>query len=276
MLPYEGTFDKAFWRSKRLLRRSMTIDLSLFKCWTHNFLSFWAIFCPFLPNQTTQKTKILKKAFGDVINLNLCNKKHNHMMYPYSDMECDRHSFLSSEAIFCSFTPLVTTKTKIYKKCKNCLEILSFYHKSRSYHVWFLRYKVQKTEFFIILDHLLPFDPTNKPKNQTFEKIKKTPEVIIILQLCTTNDDHMMYRSWDIKHDRQKFLSFWAIFCPFITLTAPKIKLSKKWIYCLEISSFNTSVPKIMIICFTVPELWYMNNVIVTFSFWAIFCPFTP
>ena len=173
MLPYVGTFDKAFWRSKRLFRRSMTIDLSLFKCWTHNFLSFWAIFCPFLPNQTTQKTKILKKAFGDVIILNLCNKKHNHMMYPYSDMECDRHSFLSSEAIFCSFTPLVTTKTKIYKKCKNCLEILSFYHKSRSYHVWFLRYKVQKTEFFIILDHLLPFDPTNKPKNQTFEKIKK-------------------------------------------------------------------------------------------------------
>ena len=29
----------------------------------------------------------MKKAPGDVITLDLCNKKHDHMMYAYSDME---------------------------------------------------------------------------------------------------------------------------------------------------------------------------------------------
>ena len=37
----------------------------------------------------------------------------------------------------------------------------------------------------------------------------------IILHLCTTNDNQMMYGSWDIEHSRQNVLSFWAIFCPF-------------------------------------------------------------
>ena len=50
------------------------------------------------PPQTTQKTKILKKmekSSGDVIILNLCNKKNDHMMRANSDTECDRNNFLS-------------------------------------------------------------------------------------------------------------------------------------------------------------------------------------
>ena len=50
-------------------------------------------------------------------------------------------------------------------------------------------------EFFVILGHFLPFDPPSNLKNQSFEKMKKTPEDIIILHLHTTNDDHMMYGS---------------------------------------------------------------------------------
>ena len=63
-----------------------------------NFFIILDHFLPFTSPLTTQKTKILKKwkkASGDVIILNLCNKKHNHMMYAYSDMECNRHSSLS-------------------------------------------------------------------------------------------------------------------------------------------------------------------------------------
>ena len=33
-------------------------------------------------------------------------------------MEYNRHNFLSFYAIFCSFTPLLTLKVKIWKKCK--------------------------------------------------------------------------------------------------------------------------------------------------------------
>ena len=39
------------------------------------------------------------------------------------------------------------------------------------------------------------FDPPNNPKNQKFEKIKKMPGDIIILHLCATNYDHMIYGS---------------------------------------------------------------------------------
>ena len=35
--------------------------------------------------------------------------------------------------------------------------------------------------------------------------MKKTPGDIIILHLCTTNDDYMIYGSWDMERDRQNF-----------------------------------------------------------------------
>ena len=47
------------------------------------------------------------------------------------------------------------------------------YHKWQSYDVWLLRYGVQQTEFFVILDCFLPFYPLNNLKNQNFEKLKK-------------------------------------------------------------------------------------------------------
>ena len=53
----------------------------------------------------------------------------------------------------------------------------------------------RQTKFFVILVHFLAFDPPNNLKNQSFEKIKKTPEDIIILHLQSTNDDHMVYGS---------------------------------------------------------------------------------
>ena len=63
------------------------------------------------------------------------------------------------------------------------------------------------------------------PENQKFLKIKKTREDIIILQMCTINDSHMMYGSWNIECNGQKFL----LFCPFTSLTIRKIKILKKW-----------------------------------------------
>ena len=42
----------------------------------------------------------------------------------------------------------------------------------------------------LFFDLLLPPMDT---ENQSFEKMKKVPEDIIILQMCTINDSHMMY-----------------------------------------------------------------------------------
>ena len=73
--------------------------------------------------------------------------------------------------------------------------------------------------------------------------------------------------------NRQYFLPFWTILCPFTPLTQ-KIEVLKKWKKKLEISSFYKSVPKIMIICFTAPEIWCMTNAII-FHF-GLFFPFYP
>ena len=82
------------------------------------------------------------------------------------------------------------------------------------------------------------------------------PQDIIILQMSTINDNHMMYGSWDMERDGQNFLSLWTIFCPFTRLTTQKIKILQKWKKCLEISSFYTCVPKKMITWCRVPEIW--------------------
>ena len=131
--------------------------------------------------------------------------------------------------------------------------------------------------FFVILDHFLPFYSPNNPKNQNFEKMKQKPGDIILLHMCAINDNHMMYDSWDMKCNRQNVLYIWAISCPITSLTARKIKMKKKkkWKKHLEISSFYTSVPKIMIICYTVPEIWCMTDVII-FHFGPFFALLLP
>ena len=68
------------------------------------------------------------------------------------------------------------------------------------------------------------------------------------------------------------YFSFWAMFCPFMPLAAQKIKIKKKKTKkSLEISSLYISVQKIMIICYLVPEIWSVTDVIVTFHFGLFF-----
>ena len=68
------------------------------------------------------------------------------------------------------------------------------------------------------------------------------------------------------------YFSFWAIFCPLTPLTQKNhisfLFFKKKP---LEISSFYTSVPKVMIICYTVPKIWCMMDVIFIFHFGLFF-----
>ena len=70
------------------------------------------------------------------------------------------------------------------------------------------------------------------------------------------------------------FLSSWAIFCPFTPLTAQIMKISKMK-KSLEISSFYTSLPKIMVIGYTVLEIWRVMDVIVIFNTFPFYSPIT-
>ena len=49
--------------------------------------------------------------------------------------------------------------------------------------------------FFCHFGQFFAHFPPKNPKNQNFEKMKKTPGDIIILQKCTKTHDHMLYCS---------------------------------------------------------------------------------
>ena len=104
-----------------------------------------------------------------------------------------------------------------------------------------------------------PIPPMN-PENQNFENMKIIPGDIIILHMCTINDNHMMYGSWDMKRDKQNFLSFWTLFCPFTPLTTQKIKILKNWKKHMKILSFYTCMAYMTIIWCMVPEIRSMAD----------------
>ena len=179
------------------------------KCKGQRFLSFWAIFCLFT-FLTAQKIKIKKnktnfffEKMKNAIILNLCNKKHNH--------EVCLPRYGEQQTIFCHFSPFFPLlphywpqKLKFGKNMKNTWIYYPFTHKPRSYHARFLRYKVQRSEFFVILGHFLPFDPPNNPKNN-----KKKHQEILPFYTCVP---------------QMKII--WCM-VPFTPLTTHKIKIVK-------------------------------------------------
>ena len=93
---------------------------------------------------------------------------------------------------------------------------------------------------------------------------------LIILHMCTINDNHIVYNSWDTERNRQNFLLFCVIFCPFTKLTTQKIKILKKWnINILQMRTINNN--HMMYGYWDSEHDWHSS-----LSFWAIFCPFIP
>ena len=101
---------------------------------------------------------------------------------------------------FLPFYHLMTQKSNFEKK----KEAINVYHKWRSYDTRFLKYKVWETEIFVILGHFLPSQPLTTRKIKIL-KLKKTLGDIIILHIYTINNNHMIYSSWDMEHDRHNF-----------------------------------------------------------------------
>ena len=118
---------------------------------------------------------------------------------------------------------------------------------------------------FVNLDHIFyRFSPMTTQNIKILKRWKKkAPGDVIILHMCTINGNHMMYDVWDMKRYRQIFLSFWAIFWPFYLTINRKINI------------FYASVSKIMYVCFTVPEIWHVTDVIFIFHFWPFLTFYT-
>ena len=116
-----------------------------------------------------------------------------------------------------------------------------------------------------------PFSPlaTWKIKIST---LKKIPGDIIILRICTINDNHMMYGSWDMERDRHNFFVILDHFLHFYPPNNPKNQNFEKLI----------KTPGDIIILHKCTKnhydmLYYSldmacNGFSCYFSFWAIFC----
>ena len=125
------------------------------------------------------------------------------------------------------------------------------------------------------MGHFLPFylpPPLMIPNIKILKKTKKRLEILsFYTDTCTINADHMIYGSWNIRCNRQKFLTFWAIFCPFSSLTTWEIKI-------LTLKKTPRDII-ILHICTTiwcmVPEIWNVTDITFCHS-GLFFYPFTP
>ena len=163
-----------------------------------HFLAFYS---------TNQKIKILKKW-----------KKLWRYYFTFVDHKWQSHDvwFLryrvqqaKSFLILDHFLPFYWKIKVLKKKAWRYHQLTLVYHKYQSYDVWFLRYKVQWTEFFVdyffslltSFDIFCPFTPLTTPKNQNFEKLKKAPH-----------------------HFKQEYQKLWSYAIPFL-------RYGSWWIY---------------------------------------------
>ena len=142
------------------------------------------------------------------------------------------------------------------------------------YSSWVTEWDRQNFLSFWVVFCLLPPPPPSHlmmPKIKILRKnFKKCLEILSFYKyMCTINQDHMIYGSWNIMCDRQKFSSFY----PFSPLTTWKIKI---------LTLKKTPGDIIFHIC-TINDNhmmygpWDMEHNRHNFlSFWTIFCPFTP
>ena len=204
----------------------------------------------------------------DRIFLSQVYQKPDHRLYCSWDMACDRCNYFHF-GLYVSHLLLPPGVIIIWHKCtKN--------HDHMLYSSWDMAR--DRCNFFSFWPIFCPFCPPNSPKNQNLIKKKKTPGDIIILHKCTKNRAHMLYCSWDMVRDRCNwYFSFWAVFCPFTSLTAWKMKFSKKWkkllkIYIIILNNCTKNHDH-MLYC-----SWdkLRDGCNCYFLFWAIFGPFTP
>ena len=141
---------------------------------------FLSLYLPLPSNDPENQNfeKKMKKMPGDIILLYI-HLYHNWRSY---DIWFLKYKVRQTEIFvilghFLPFQPLDNLENQNFNIEKNTWRYYHFthlHHKWQSYDVWFLRYGVQQTEFFFILDCFLPFYPLWTQKIKILKKWKNT------------------------------------------------------------------------------------------------------
>ena len=145
-----------------------------------------------------------------------------------------RLNSLSFWAIFLPFSspPLPTNnpENQNFEKMRKAFGdaiILNLYKKKHNHMTYakkktITRYGVRQTQFLSFQVIFCSFAPLLTLKIKTWKKCKKTPGDIILLHMCTINQDLMIYGSWDMKCNRQDFFVILGNFLAFYPPNSPK------------------------------------------------------
>ena len=129
------------------------------------FWYFGIFFWPFTP-LTTQKIKILQKwTFHTIAPLMTI------IWYMIPEIWTTKDRIFVSLGQFLPFYPTNNPKNQKFQKNEKTWRYHHFkhvYQKQQSFEVQFLRYRVRKTEFYVILVHFLPLYLPNNQENQNF------------------------------------------------------------------------------------------------------------
>ena len=135
---------------------------------------------------------------------------------------------------------------------------------------------MQQTELFCHIGPFFALLPPYHPEEWIFHKNEKKSLEISSFNTSVPKITIICFLVPDIWHVTDVIIFHFGQFLPFCPLNTQKTKTFIKWTKCLEILSFNTSVIKMMIICYTVPETWHLTDVIVVFHFGLFFTPLFP
>ena len=140
------------------------------------------------------------------------------------------------------------------------LQMYTINHNHMMYSSWDMERDRQNFSSFWTV--FCPFIPLTVQKIKILKKWKKTPRDIIIIYKITKNHDHTLHCSWDTARDGCIFIFHFGLFFALLPSQRPKkIKILKNGKKHLEMLSFYTCEPKIIITWCTGPEIWCATDV---------------
>ena len=135
----------------------------------------------------------------------MCTMSEDPMMHGSWDISRNRAFVILGQ--FLPFDPPDNPKNQNFEKMK---KVWRYYHFTFVHHKWYhMMYaswnmECNRHSFLSFWAIFCPFTLLKTPKIEIWKIYKKTPGHIILLHMCSINED-MIYGSWDIKCNGQSF-----------------------------------------------------------------------